>query len=256
MSDILAGKTVVVTGAANGIGRGIAISAARHEAGAVIVADLDENPRRDSTSVTEEITALGVPTVFVRTDVSTRADNDAFVEAAEAFGGVDVMIANAGITVASDGLDVTEEDWHRLMSINLDGPLFGAQAAARSMRAHGKQGSIVLMGSIGGLAGNPLTVAYNSSRGGVLLMVKALSGALGPEGIRVNAIAPGPIETALLHSSPEFFAANEALRVRMPLRRYGTPAEIGDAVAFLGSDLSTFVTGSVLLADGGLLATF
>jgi len=247
MSDILAGKTVVVTGAANGIGRGIAISAARHEAGAVIVADLDENPRRDSTSVTEEITALGVPTVFVRTDVSTRADNDAFV---------DVMIANAGITVASDGLDVTEEDWHRLMSINLDGPLFGAQAAARSMRAHGKQGSIVLMGSIGGLAGNPLTVAYNSSKGGVLLMVKALSGALGPEGIRVNAIAPGPIETALLHSSPEFFAANEALRVRMPLRRYGTPAEIGDAVAFLGSDLSTFVTGSVLLADGGLLATF
>eukprot|EP01133_Synstelium_polycarpum_P027458 gene27458-33133_t len=151
MSDILKNKVVVVTGASSGIGRAIAIRAAEHGA-----------------------------------DVSKRGDNDVLVEAASEFGGVDVMVANAGITLRSDGADVAEEDYHRLMSINLDGPLFGAQAAAKQMKANGKAGSIILMASMGGISGAGMTVAYPTSKGGVVLMTKALADALGPDGIRVN----------------------------------------------------------------------
>jgi NAD(P)-dependent dehydrogenase (short-subunit alcohol dehydrogenase family) len=131
MSDILKNKVVVVTGASSGIGRAIAIRAAEHGAKAVIVADIIEAPREGGRPTVEEIQAIGSAARFVRTDVSKRADNDALVEAAAEFGGVDVMVANAGITLRTDGADVPEDDYHRLLSINLDGPLFGAQAAAR-----------------------------------------------------------------------------------------------------------------------------
>jgi L-rhamnose 1-dehydrogenase len=251
MSDILTEKTVVVTGAANGLGRAIAVAAAGHGAKVVVVADLDETPRDDDNKVSTAVATLGAQSRFVRTDVTSRSENDALIEAAEEFGGVDVMVANAGIVVPTDGVDIPEEDWRRLMSVNLDGALFGAQAASRSMRAHGKSGSIVLIASMMGTLSNALSVAYSSSKGGVNMMTKALADALGPDGIRVNAVAPGPIDTPMLRTSEEFFAANEAVRMRMPLRRYGRPSEIGDAVAFFGSDLSSFVTGTTLLVDGG-----
>lgn len=254
MYPILKGKNVVVTGAANGLGRAIATASARHGAKAVIASDLDEKPRDDDTTVTEDIAEYGVTARFVRTDVSSKDDNEALIEAAEQVGGADVMVANAGIVVPSDGLDITAEDWQKLVSINLDGVLFGAQAAARSMRHNGKQGSIVLMASMAAFGSEPHSVAYSSSKGGVVAMAKALATALGPDGIRVNAIAPGPIETPLLHTSEEFFAANEAIRERMPLRRFGKPAEVGDMAAFLGSDLSSFVTATTMLVDGGTTA--
>lgn len=254
MTDILKGKTVVVTGAASGIGRAIAISAAKHGAKAVVVSDIVEAPREGGTPTTQQIEALGTPSLFVRTDVSKREDNDHLVAAAEQFGGVDVMVLNAGISLRSDGAEVSEEDYRRLMSINLDGTLFGAQAAARQMKASGKSGSIVLMASMGGLVGAGITVAYSTSKGGVVLMAKALADALGPDGIRVNAVAPGTIDTELLRSTPDIAAASEGFRQRTPLRRLGQPSEIGDAVAFLGSDLSSYVSGIALQVDGGLLA--
>ncbi|PTQ07864.1 3-ketoacyl-ACP reductase [Sphingomonas oleivorans] len=254
MSDILKDKTVVVTGASSGIGRAIAVAAARHGAKAVIVSDITETPREGGAPTTSEIEALGVPARFFKADVSSRADNDALVAAADEFGGVDVMVLNAGISLRSDGADVSEEDYRRLMSINLDGTLFGAQAAATQMKAHGKAGSIVLMASMGGIVGAGITVAYSTSKGGVVLMAKALADALGPDGIRVNAIAPGTIDTELLRKTPNIAAASEGFRQRTPLRRLGQPSEIGDAVAFLGSDLSSYVTGIALQVDGGLLA--
>jgi L-rhamnose 1-dehydrogenase len=144
MSDILEGKTVVVTGAASGIGRAIAIAAARHAAKAVIVSDITETPREGGTPTTDEIAALGVPARFHKVNVASKADNDALVEAAREFGGVDVMVLNAGISLKADGLEVSESDYRRLMSVNLDGTLFGAQAAARQMKELGKAGSIVV----------------------------------------------------------------------------------------------------------------
>jgi NAD(P)-dependent dehydrogenase (short-subunit alcohol dehydrogenase family) len=122
------------------------------------------------------------------------------------------------------------------------------------MKALGKAGSIVLMASMGGLAGAGMTVAYSTSKGGVVLMAKAMADALGPDGIRVNAVAPGTIDTHLLRTSPGIAEAAEGFRQRTPLRRLGQPSEIGDAVAWLGSDLSSYVTGIALLVDGGLLS--
>ncbi|ANK76661.1 SDR family oxidoreductase [Ensifer adhaerens] len=254
MSDILKNKVVIVTGASSGIGRAIAIRAAEHGAKAVIVADITEAPREGGRPTVEEIEAIGSAARFVKTDVSKRADNDALVEASAEFGGVDVMVANAGITLRTDGADVPEDDYHRLLSINLDGPLFGAQAAARQMKANGKGGSIVLMASMGGISGAGITVAYSTSKGGVVLMAKSLADALGPDGIRVNAVAPGTIDTELLRTSPGIAEASEGFRKRTPLRRLGQPSEVGDAVAYLGSDLSSYVSGIALLVDGGLLA--
>lgn len=254
MSDILKNKVVVVTGASSGIGRAIAIRAAEHGAKAVVVSDITEMPREGGNPTVAEIEAMGAIARFVKADVSKRGDNDVLVEAASEFGGVDVMVANAGITLRSDGADVAEEDYHRLMSINLDGPLFGAQAAAKQMKANGKAGSIILMASMGGISGAGMTVAYSTSKGGVVLMTKALADALGPDGIRVNAVAPGTIDTVLLRTSPGIAEASEGFRKRTPLRRLGKPSEIGDAVAYLGSDLSSYVSGIALLVDGGLLA--
>ncbi len=117
-----------------------------------------------------------------------------------------------------------------------------------------KAGSIVLMASMGGLSGAGITVAYSTSKGGVVLMTKALADALGPDGIRVNAVAPGTVDTHLLRTSPGIAEAAEGFRQRTPLRRLGRPEEIGDAVAWLGSDLSSYVTGIALLVDGGLLS--
>ncbi|MDX0682529.1 glucose 1-dehydrogenase [Sinorhizobium medicae] len=252
-SNILDGKVVIVTGASSGIGRAIAIRAADHGAKAVIVSDVIEAPREGGEPTASEIRKLGTQSVFVKADVSRRADN-ALVAAAEDFGGVDVMVANAGITLKTDGAEVPEDDYRRLMSVNLDGPLFGAQAAARQMKALNKRGSIVLMASMGGISGAGITVAYSTSKGGVVLMAKSLADALGPDGIRVNAVAPGTIDTELLRTSPGIAQASEGFRQRTPLRRLGKPSEVGDAVAFLGSDLSSYVSGTALLVDGGLLS--
>ena len=254
MSNLLQGKVVVVTGAASGIGRAIAIGAARHGAKAVFVSDVTETPREGGGPTTSEIEQLGVATKFVRTDVSMREDVNALVEATEEFGGVDVMVCNAGITLREDRADVAEADYRRLMAVNLDGVLFGAQAASRQMKSSGKAGSIVLMASMGGIAGSGGTVAYSTSKGGIVLMAKALADALGPDGIRVNAVCPGTIDTFLLRNTPGASEVSEGFRLRTPLRRLGQPSEVADAVVWLGSDLSSYVTGIALLVDGGLLS--
>ena len=254
MSDLLSGKVVVVTGAASGIGRAIAITAAQHGAKAVVVSDVTETPREGGGPTTAEVEALGVATRFVRTDVSQRAEVDRLIDAADALGGVDVMVCNAGITLRADGADVAEADYRRLMSVNLDGVLFCAQAAAVQMKARSTAGSIVMMASMGGIAGAGMTVAYSTSKGGVVLMAKAMADALGPSGIRVNAVCPGTIDTALLRNTPGVAEASEGFRQRTPLRRLGKPSEIGDAVVWLGSDMSSYVTGIALFVDGGLLS--
>jgi L-rhamnose 1-dehydrogenase len=254
MSDILSGKVVVVTGASSGIGRAIALASARHQAKAVFVADITDTPREGGSPTAEEIEKLGVPARFLTTDVTRREDLDALIDATEEFGGVDVMVCNAGITLRADTADVTEDDLHRLMAVNLDGVLFGAQAASQQMRSRNRPGSIVLMSSMGGLVGAHNTVAYSTSKGGLVLMAKALADALGPHGIRVNAICPGTTDTLMLRTTPGVSDTAEEYRQRTPLRRFADPSEIGNAAAWLGSDLASYVTGIALPVDGGLTA--
>src|SRR5215469_1711690 len=183
MSDILNGKTVIVTGGSSGIGKAICVACARHGAKAVIVSDVMETGREGGPPTVSEIEALGGHALFVQCDVTKRAEVDALIEASNRFGGVDVMVCNAGITLPSDGIDVEEEGYRRLMAVNVDGVLFGAQAAARQMRAARKSGSIVMIASMGGIVGAGMTVAYSTSKGGVVLMAKAMADALGPHGI-------------------------------------------------------------------------
>jgi NAD(P)-dependent dehydrogenase (short-subunit alcohol dehydrogenase family) len=122
------------------------------------------------------------------------------------------------------------------------------------MRERGTGGSIVLMGSMGGLAGAGMTVSYSASKGAVVLLAKALADALGPSGIRVNAVCPGTIETRMLRQNKGVAEAVEGFRARTPLRRFGDPREVAEAVAWLGSDLSSYVSGVALPVDGGLTA--
>ena len=245
---------VVVTGGSSGLGRATAIAAGRHGAAAVIVGDIADQPNDGGRTTVSELAAIGVAAQFVCADVTRRADVDDLVASSEAYGGVDVMVANAGITVELDNAHVCEPDFERLMNVNLKGVLFSAQSAATQMKSRGKRGSIVLMGSMGGIAGSGMTVAYSASKGGVVMLAKALSDALGPDGIRVNCVCPGMIDTRLLRETPGVAAAVEGFEARTPLRRVGQPSEVGDAIAWLGSNLSSYVTGISLLVDGGLLS--
>lgn len=254
MERMLHGKVVIVTGGASGIGAGIALAAARHGASTIIVADLTEMPREGGKPVVERLRAMGAQALFHRCDVTSRTDMEALVAVSLDHGGVDVMACNAGIALASDGPWIEPEDFHKLLAVNLDGVLFGAQAAAAQMMKLGKRGSIVATSSMGGTRTGQLTTAYSTSKAGVNMMVAALADAFGPSGIRVNAVCPGLINTALPQSAPEVAKMFDALKSRMPLRRLGEPEEVGNVVAWLGSDLSSFVTGISLLVDGGQTA--
>lgn len=254
MTGMLEGKVVVVTGGASGIGRGIALSALRHGARAIVIGDLGEAPREGGETTHAMIDAAGGKAVFCRTDVTSRADLDALVAAAEAFGGVDLMVCNAGIALPNDGPNLSAENFSKLIAVNQEGAFQSAQAAIAAMERRGQGGSVVFISSMGGLRGASFTTGYCATKGAVNMLTAALADAWGPQNIRVNAVCPGLIQTALVDSSPSVAQAMEPMRQRMPLRRMGQPSEVGDAVAWLGSDYSTFVTGIALPVDGGQTA--
>ncbi len=254
MGTMLNNKVIVITGGASGIGKGIALSAAHHGAKTIVVADLSEHPREGGESIIETLNKNGIRSIFVKTDVSSEADVVALVNRTEEFGGVDVMVCNAGIALPDDGVDLSIGGFDKLIDVNLKGVFHCAKLAAEQMIRNSKHGSIIATSSIGGVRGSQATPGYSSTKGGVNLMVASLADALGPKGIRVNAVCPGLIKTALVDSSPQVAEAMEPFRQRMPLRRLGEVREVGEAVCWLGSDYSSFVTGVALPVDGGTLA--
>lgn len=252
---LLDGKTAVVTGGSSGIGRGIARGFAEHGAEAVVVADVRESPKEEGAPTHELLEAeTDAESVFVECDVTRRSDLTDAVDAAEAAGGLDIMVNNAGIWHAEDFLDVTEEEYQRVMDINLKGAYFGSQIAAERLVENGDGGTIINISSIAGLFGNGEWPTYSASKGGLTMLTYSLAHKLGKDGVRVNAIHPGGVQTMIggEPTDPEAAAAQaEQFTQMVPLGRYGQPEDIAGAATFLASDLAGYVTGESLVVDGG-----
>lgn len=255
MADLLTGKAAVVTGGSSGIGRAIALAFAREGAN-VVVADVVEDPKEGGRPTAEEIREeYDVNAAFVECDVSNPADLEATVAAADEFGGIDVMVNNAGILMFEDFLETGEEDYDRLMSVNAKGAYFGTQAAAKRMVENGG-GSVVNLSSIAGLVGNGDYPTYSMSKGAIKSLTQSIAHGLGPEGVRVNSIHPGSIETTIAGDQGGDMTEEqrEMFLQQIPLRRNGKPEDVADVAVFLASDLSRYVTGEQVVVDGGWIA--
>ncbi len=251
MSERLQGKTALVTGGSSGNGRAIARRFAEEGAN-ITVADVREDPRMGGEPTHDLIETEGGNAQFVHCDVSSIDDLHAAVDATvEAFGSLDVMVNNAGVERQKPVEDVTEEDYEWLMDINLKGVFFGCQAAVEVMREQDEGGSIINMSSIGGIRGLNNSSLYCTSKGGVTNLTRELAVEHGEYDVRVNALNPGFIETAMTMEDGD--TAGSILD-QTPLRRSGQPEEVADAALFLASDESSFVTGHNLVMDGGFTA--
>ncbi|MFC6907064.1 SDR family oxidoreductase [Halalkalicoccus tibetensis] len=259
MAELLTDKTAVVTGAASGNGRQISLAFACHGAD-VVVADIQPEPREGGTPTHEKIaseTDTTADATYVECDVTNTDDLEEAVEAAEEFGGVEVMVNNAGIFRDEDFLDVTEDEYDQLMDINAKGVFFGAQAAAKRMVERDRGGSIINISSVAGLEGSGEYPTYCTSKGAVRLLTYSLASALGPNNIRVNGIHPGIIETTMTSEDVPIVGAElgEQFLETVPLRRNGQPEDVADAAVLLASDLASYVTAISFVVDGGMTNT-
>ncbi len=233
---------VWVTGAAGGIGA--AISGAYARAGAKVVA----------TDLRSSEAASGIRTTAC--DVTSATEIACVIAECERLGGIDTLVNCAGILRRDDVLEITPQAWNRLFDVNVKGAFLCAQAAARSMIAARRRGSIVNVGSINAEKVFADTVAYCTSKGALQAMSRAMALSLAPHGIRVNNVAPGAIaDTRLEPARWKQAAEREAMRSRTPLRELGVSTDVASAVLFLGSSSASFITGATLLVDGGRAAS-
>jgi NAD(P)-dependent dehydrogenase (short-subunit alcohol dehydrogenase family) len=259
MVNELTGKVAIVTGGASGIGAGI-VERFLAEGARVVIADVERDRGEDFAAT------LGADAVFRLTDVSDPDQVGALVAAAvETFGGLDVMVNNAGVSskMHRSFLDDDLADFQRVMAVNVLGVMAGTRDAARQMATSGG-GSIVNMSSIGGIQAGGGVMTYRASKAAVIMFTKSAAIELAHYEIRVNAIAPGNIPTPLLKTttsdkSPEELARfehaiREQMRADRPLKREGTTADIAEAALYLAGDRSRYVTGTVLPVDGGTVA--
>lgn len=247
---LLSGRSAVITGAAGGIG--LAVARAFHGHGArVVLADVD-GPR--AAAAAEELGDGRAHAVAI--DVTDAAS----VEAAAAALDVDVVVANAGILLLRDALDTEPDEWRRVLDVNLTGAFLTCRAFGRRLVERGRGGRIVLTSSLFGVRGGAQNAAYAASKFGMVGLAQCLAAELAPHAITVNAVAPGQVDTPMLHqlfadraaqsgTSPEDVRAR--LVGRIPLRRLADTREIADVFVFLASDLSAYVTGQTLVVDGG-----
>jgi NAD(P)-dependent dehydrogenase (short-subunit alcohol dehydrogenase family) len=250
----LGDKVALITGGASGIGRTTALLFAR-EGAAVCVADLDGD---GAQKVAQQILAEGCRAIALSVDVSQAADcQRAVLETVHVFGGLDILVNNVGIIRRATVLDTTEEEWDRVMEVNVKSIfLLSKYAVPRMAQAGG--GAIINTASGWGLVGGRNAVSYCASKGAVVNMTRAMALDHGEQNIRVNCICPGDTDTPMLRSEAlqlgqthEGFLADAADR---PLRRIGQPEDIAQAALYLVSEASSFVTGSILVVDGGGLA--
>lgn len=251
MERVLAGKRVVLTGAAANIGRATALLFAR-EGARLVLGDVDERARETA----EEAAAAGGEASFVRTDVSVAGEVERLLdEAAGRLGGVDVIVNNAGIQRSGAVTDFAESDWDALMAVNPRSCFLGCKYGVPHLRRAGG-GAIVNTASLAALKGGPGLTAYSASKGAIVAFTKALAAELAPDGIRVNAMCPGWVDTPFNQPAIDFMGGVErqrrAIEAMVPLRRQAVPDEIATGMLFLASDLSSYMTGQALLVDGGV----
>jgi len=239
----LKGRVCLITGGSQGIGEACARRLAR-EGAPVVIADIDD---ARGQALAQELGGL-----YVHCDVGDKSQVDAAITATtKAHGKLDVLVNNAGIFKAADFLDVTEPDFDAVLRVNLKGAFLMGQAAAREMAKVGR-GAIVNMSSVNGVLAIPNIASYNVSKGGINQLTRVMALALADKGIRVNAVAPGTIATELaakaVLTSEE---ASKRIMSRTPMKRLGEPAEIADTVAYLASDAASYITGEIVVVDGG-----
>jgi NAD(P)-dependent dehydrogenase (short-subunit alcohol dehydrogenase family) len=250
MDVTLAGKVALVTGASKGVGRGIALELAR--AGADVAVNCHTDTAGAAVTVSA-IQALGRRAVVTPADVGKRADVERMVDqTVAALGRLDVLIANAGVTLWVDFLALDDATWEQTIGTNLRGTYLTCQAATRQFQKQGKGGRLITMGSGAARVAFPGASAYNASKGGIAMLTQGMAVELGPLGITVNCVAPGAIEIERTRREDPHYA--ETWGRLAPLRRVGTPADIGNACVWLASDAASFVTGQVIFVDGGLFA--
>jgi NAD(P)-dependent dehydrogenase (short-subunit alcohol dehydrogenase family) len=243
----LKGRSALVTGGGQGIGKGIALALARE--GCQVAVNYPASPEPADRTVAE-ITALGVDAFAVKADVGIASEvRDMVARVVERFQRLDVLVNNAGVQTWSPFLDVTEEEWDRVIDTNLKGCFLCTQAAARHMTARGG-GSIINIGSGCNKVPFQNLIAYTASKGGIEMLTKVAAVELGPLRVRVNCVAPGAIEVERTRLELADYAGTWGRAA--PLQRIGTPDDVAEAVVFLAGDASSFITGQTLGVDGGL----
>jgi NAD(P)-dependent dehydrogenase (short-subunit alcohol dehydrogenase family) len=249
----LSGKFAIVTGAGSGIGRAVALGFA-HEGAGVVAADVDPARARETAQAIE---AAGGQAMAVQVDVSSRESVEALLGAALArFPQIDVLFNNAGVTSRAPFLEMTEEQWDRVLGVNLKGQFLVGQAVAKHMVARSGGGSIINTSSqLAEGAANPGSAHYLASKGGSRMLTRGMAVDLAPHGIRVNALAPGVTVTNLTRERLDEDAEWRRIALeRIPMGRFGEPDDLVGACVFMASDESRYMTGATLVVDGGYTA--
>jgi glucose 1-dehydrogenase len=250
VSDRLLGRKVLVTGGSKGIGRGIAIRLAQE--GADVIINYNSDPR-GAEEVLAEVQALGRRGAIVRANLSTVGEvRDLVAQSAEALGGLDVLVNNAGIEKHAPFWEVTENDFDAVLNVNLKGVFFAAQAFVQQCLAAGRHGKIINISSVHEELAFPNFAAYCASKGGVRMLTRTLAVELGPIGITINSIAPGAIETPINTTLLNDPVKLQSLVRQIPLGRLGKPNDVAGLAVFLASSDSDYVTGTTYMIDGGL----
>jgi NAD(P)-dependent dehydrogenase (short-subunit alcohol dehydrogenase family) len=250
----LAGKVAIITGAGAGIGRAAALLFAK-EGAKVVIADYDSEGGAETASIIRED---GGEATFIQIDVSKAADAERMARATvETYGKLDILVNNAGIYMQADAVEMTEEDWDRILDVNLKGVFLCSKYCIPEM-VKGGGGSIVNIGSEAGIVGIRNQVAYNVSKSGIIALTKSTAMDFAAHNIRVNCVCPGTTETPLvkaaLERAPDPAATRRALEEVRPANRLGRPEEIAAGILYLASDESPYATGSILSIDGGYTA--
>lgn len=247
MSKLLLGKTAMVTGSGRGIGKQIVLTFAEQGAN-VIITDLREN--EEILQLVKDVEEMGVEALFLAYDVSKLDQTEeAINKAVERFGRIDILVNNAGITRDTLLMRMKEEDWDMVMNVNVKS-IFNHTKAIQPIMLKQRFGSIINMGSVVGITGNAGQVNYSASKAAVIGLSKSVARELGSRNIRCNVIAPGFIETEMTQVLSQ--EVKDAYFKTISLRRAGTPQDIANTALYLASDLSSYVTGQVIVCDGGM----